>query len=578
MKFFRTLFAVFFANVVLIALVVGAVFLGGVVSKARKQHVDKGSYLVLDIYGDVPMYDPPQTLPSTLMGNEPETLHRILDNLDKAAVDDRIAGVVVKISGNNGLGYAMIEEMRDAIDRVQEAGKPVIAYGEIMGRKELFLASTCDSVFIAPAGEVEITGMGAVEPFVKGTLDKLGIEPNIHRIKEYKSAAEPIIRTDMSPENKEMTGWMLGEMWDVQMAAISHDRAISVADLIGDMDYALFQPDEAVEAGLVDGQYFWNDLEDHLKGDEDEFKSISESAYAKVKRKDVGLDGDKKIAIVHAQGFIGGRESRVDPMLGVMMGHETVVADLRAAADDDDVVAVIFRVDSGGGDSFTSDVIGREVQRVAARKPVIVSMVNVAASGGYSISYRATKLVADSLSVTGSIGSITGKFNVAGMYNKLGVTFDWVTKGPNALFNSSVQNYTDKQYERVVENHWAGVNRWMQDIADHRGMTFERLESLAHGRVWTGRQAKANGLIDDIGGLHRAIEIAKDAAGIAPAERVTLESFPKKKGLLQLITGGDAGSATVAWAAWHFVRHDLAETLNLLSSGRLAVWSGRIVD
>ncbi|MCP3860914.1 MAG: signal peptide peptidase SppA, partial [Phycisphaeraceae bacterium] len=236
--------------------------------------------------------------------------------------------------------------------------------------------------------------------------------------------------------------------------------------------------------------------------------------YASVEPKKVGLKGKKKIAVIHAQGSIGGRESSVNPILGVMMGSDTVVRDLKAAREDDEIEAIIFRVDSGGGDALTSDLIGHEIANCAAAKPTIVSMVNVAASGGYHIAYEATKIVADNATVVGSIGSISGKFNNKELYDKLGLTRDHVAKGPNALMWSADRDFTDAERERFETDHWRGFNEWLQDVADHRGMTFEEAEKLAHGRVFTGRQSLANGLIDELGGYDRAVELAKELAEI----------------------------------------------------------------
>jgi len=574
MNFFKTLLAVVVANVVMGAAIFALLFVTGLAMKLNdKAKVKDGSYLVVDIYGDVMEYDPPESIISHLTNEDTETLTRILDNLDKAAADGRIEGVIFKLSANNSLGYAMIEEIRGAIARVQDAGKPVYAYGDYMDRKTLFLASACDSIFMPPSGELELTGMASVHGFVRGALDKLGVKPNIHRIKDYKTAAELVTRKDLTPESKENMNWLLDDIWDGQLAAIADDRGLTKGALVAAMEYALYQPDEARDAHLIDGVAYWTDLEDRWKGDgDDHLRTVSQARYAKVTRESVGLGGDKTIAVVHAHGMIGGRKSRVDPSLGVVMGHETVVANLRAAAKDDKVKAIIFRVDSGGGEALASDIIGHEVERIAREKPVIVSMVDVAASGGYSISYRGTKMVADSMTITGSIGSISGKFNTVAMWNKIGVTFDWVTKGPNALLFASQTDFTDEQRRRFEDNHYNSFNAWVSDIARKRGMTFDDVMKLAEGRVWTGRQAKENGLIDDTGGLDRAIAMARDAAGIGADEDVAIDHFPKQKGLLALLSHDDPAGGAVAWALYRFIHHDLAETLRLLSSGHLAVW------
>jgi len=242
-----------------------------------------------------------------------------------------------------------------------------------------------------------------------------------------------------------------------------------------------------------------------------------------------------------------------------------VVAELRRARKDDRVAAVVFRVDSGGGEALASDLIGHEVERTVKAKPVVVSMVDVAASGGYHISYRASKIVAGPLTMTGSIGSISGKPNLRGLFDKLGVTQDFVTKGPMALMFSDYRNFTPEERDRFEQNHWDGFNAWLRDVAEHRAMTFAEAEKLAHGRVWTGRQAKANGLVDELGGLDKAVEIAKELAGIPVEENVSLLHYPKKKGLWSLFFGGGVNvRSLLRWALYRFVQDDLVATRKLI--------------
>ncbi len=563
--FFRSFFASLVALIVLIFIVLGVV--GAKTSK--KPTVQAHSYLVVDIYGQILPYDAPGGVLAEVLGGEAETLQRILGNLEKTVSDHRIDGVILKISSNNSLGYASIEEIRGAVKKVRDAGKPVYAFGDTFDRNSIFLASACDSIFMTPRSDVMFTGFGGSVSFIKGTLDKLGIKPNIHQIREYKSAAEMVTRKESSPEAREMREWMMTEMWDMEMNALSEGRKLPVDKLTGLMEHALFTADEAKEAGLVDGLLYWDQLEARLKGEKDEkLRTVSQSDYAKVDRSKVGLKGKKKIAVIHAYGMIGGRESRVDPLLGVMMGHETVSAELRRAQRDDKVSAVVFRVDSRGGESLASDLIGREVEATAAVKPVVVSMVDVAASGGYAISYRASKLVADPMTVTGSIGSISGKLNMAGFYEKLGISFDDMSKGPNGLLWSDHRDFTEQERTRFEDNHWNGFNLWLRDVSKFRGIPLADMEGLAMGRVWSGRQAKANRLIDELGGLDKAIAVAKELALIPADEEVTLVHYPKKKGLLASITSGDAGPAAVRWILYQFVRQDLAASLESWASER----------
>jgi protease IV len=453
-----------------------------------------------------------------------------------------------------------------------------------MNRRSLFLASACDSLFMPPSGEMLFVGYGGVVPYLKGTLDKLDVKAHVHRIKDYKSAAEMVTRTDMSPKVREMHNWIMDDLWEMEIGALTEELGISEEKLVENMEYAMFSARQAKDAGLIDGILYWDEVKDFLAGgageDEDnKLKTVSQSDYAKVTRESIGLKGKKRIAVVHAHGMIGGRKSRIDPMLGILMGHETVSAQLRKAAEDDKVDAIVFRVDSNGGESLTSDLIAHTVESVAKDKPVIVSMIDIAASGGYMISYRATKMIADNMTITGSIGSIRGKFNTNGLYAKLGVTFDYLSKGPNGLLMSEHTDLTRAQQQRFEDDHWEGFNWWLADVAEKRGMTIEEAEKLAYGRVFTGRQAKENGLIDDVGGLDRAIELAKEAAGIDLTEEVTLVHYPAKKGLVASVLGSDNPlSAVFRWGLYKFVHEDLAESYRLLTTAAVNTWSEEAVD
>ena len=575
MNFFKMVFAVLVAHVLIgLLLFFGLGVMTALLSSgADTVAVADDSWLVIDVYGEIPPYDGPESISSSIFG-EPETMADILGNLEKAAADDRLAGVVMKISSSNSLGMASLGELRTAIARVRESGKPVIAFSDDLDRDALYLASACDSIFMPNVADVTFTGYGAVESFYKGTLDKLGVHQNLHKIKDYKTAAEPFQRDSMSPEAREMTAWLMQEVWEVELGAIARDRGVPMDSLIACMNYALFTPSEAKRAGLIDDVVYWDELEKRLS-DEDELPTVSSAAYDDVARADVGLKGSNRIAVVHAYGFIGGRESRTDATLGVMMGHETVIESLRDAADDDRVDAVVLRVDSPGGESLASELIAREVGRIAAEKPIIVSMGDVAASGGYAIAYRATKIVADSLTITGSIGSIYGKLNIGGAWKKLGVTFDTVTKGPNALMWSSVHDFDEAQWKRIEAHHNDSVNRWLSDISAAREIPVEELRSYAEGRVWTGRQAKERRLIDEVGGFQRALEVAKESAGLPIDEEVTLEYFPKRKGLYYLLMSGDAPLTLMRSVVARVFREDMAESMRVMQrGGEWRLWTG----
>ena len=575
MNFIKTVLAVLVAQILIgTTLLLGFGFFTALLSTKQPAHVESGSWLVVDVYGDIEPYDLPESIVGSILGEDGETVTRILGNLEKAAVDPRIAGVVMKISSSNSLGHASLGEVRDAIHKVEESGKPVIAYSDALDRDALYLASACDSIFMPAVADVGLTGYGAVYEFYKGTLDKLAIHPNLHKIKAYKTFEEQFTRDSMSPEAKEMATWMINEMWSVELGAIARDRGISVDSLAACMEKALFTAGEAKAAGLIDDVRYWDEIEAQY-GDDGELTTITPEEYAEVTRAEAGLKGKRRIAVVHAFGSIGGRTSHVDPTIGVLMGHETVIEDLRTAAENTRVDAIIFRVDSPGGESLASELIAREVGKIAAEKPIIVSMGDVAASGGYAISYRATKIVADSLTITGSIGSIYGKMNIAGMWNKIGITFDSVTRGSNALMWSGITDFDEEQWKRVETHHNASFDRWLTDIAEARKIPVDELRPLTEGRVWTGRQAKERGLIDDVGGYQRAIAVAKEAAGIPADEEVAFVHYPKRKGLYYMLTSGDAPLTLVRLAVYRYLHNDIATALHSMQQGELRLWTGQ---
>ncbi len=539
-EFLRTILAVIVAIFILIFFV-GLI---GYAKSSEKPSVENGSYLVMNVQGEIVDY-PISDLSAMIFGDEPISHAKLLENLEKAAVDDRVEGVVLRIEPST-LGSAKMKELRDKVDEVRESGKMVYAYSEYMTDRFYYLASACDSIFMPASGYMTFSGPAGTRMFVKNALEKLGINPNVHRIEDYKSAAEMVTRSEMSAESKEMASWIMNDLYAEYITAVAGDRSMTPGDMEGLFKKALFMPDEAMEAGLVDEVLYWDQIEDRLKDPEDEkLKTVSYGSYSKVERDDVGLKG-KTIAIVHGQGLIHGGKSGMDPMWGMTMGAQSVISDLRAVMEDDDVVGVVFRVDSPGGSGGASDAIGRWVKVVESEKPVVVSMGDVAASGGYMVSHRIRPIVASPNTITGSIGSITGKFNMRGLYDKLGVTFDFVTKAPHALIYSDYYDWTEEEREMVAENHWENFNDWVSDIAEHRDMTFEEVDSVARGRVWTGRQALERDLVDKLGGLEVAIAELKEKAGIPKDENVTIVHYPVKKGLMETLMSGNMAASIKA--------------------------------
>ena len=530
------------------------------------------SWLHLDLYGEVLEYDPPGGVMSEVTGGGGGlTLQKILENLEKAAVDERIEGVLLQMSATHGAGWAKLEEIRGAVGRVQAAGKPVLGFADTMDSRTYYLASACDSLYCPPAGYIQFVGFSRTSTHVKGLLEKLGLSADVSAIRHYKAAAQLATREDLSPEAKKNMNWMLDEYWDMFCGALQRDRGMKEARVIELMQHAMFTPDEAVTAGLFDRLMYWDEILEQLKPEgEDYLPLVSHERYAAENPEDLDLKGDKKIAVVHAQGNIGGRENGVNPMLGLMMGHESIVRELNRAANDDDVAAIVLRVDSGGGESLASDLMGHAVQNISKKKPVIISMVDVAASGGYMMSYRATKIMADPMTVTGSIGSISAKFDVSGMHEKIGVTSDFVGKGPNAEMWSDRRSFSEAEFQRFNEDHWAGFRHWMDDVAKFRGIAAADIDSLCMGRVWTGRQAIGNKLVDELGGQYEAILLAKKEAGLAANESVSLWHLPASKDLIESIIGGEEDlDQALTWSVYRQLQGEARFTLDYLGNGKL---------
>jgi protease-4 len=549
-SFLRTLLAVIVVDI----LIVGILAIVIVSALDDEPEVKSGTVLVQTISGPILEYSPPSSgIP--MISDEPVTHTAILENLEKARYDDRIAAVLLKLAYPQ-LGSAKTNELRDRIGQLRQSGKPVWAYTEYLNGRTLLIGGACDNFYLLPGGYVTLRGMGGGMPFIKGTLEKLGIEENLHRIENYKTAAETIQRENMSPESRENFEWILDEFYPAMTQAIESDRGLASGSLEADvLSMGAMVPNDALEAKLVDELAYLDEVEAallRLEGVEEAKKKsdgafprprrISGCEYAKVSRKDAGIKAKHTIAVVHAQGTITGEKSGVSPLLGMTMGAATMESAFRQAVANEDVEAIIYRIDSGGGESSTSWRIGRAAERADDAKPMVVSMCDVAGSGGYMIAHPCSTLIAERLSIVGSIGSITGKFNMRGFYNKLGITMDFVTRGPHALMGSDYSNYTPEEYAALAERHWMDYWDWVEDIARERNMTPAEVDSSGRGRVFTGQQALDRRLIDQVGGFDVAVQIAKEKAGIPEDEQVEFIHYPKKQGPLEALKSGSFGA------------------------------------
>jgi protease-4 len=502
------------------------------------------STLAIEISGELVEYP---TLPSVPFLNEPPSSHMdIVDALDRAAHDTHFDSAFLELDFAN-LGWGMAEELRAAIARFRTTGKHVYAFGTVLDEAAYYVAAACDSVYLPPQGKLALNGLALGAMYFKGAFDKLGVRANTHRIGAYKSAVEPYTRANMSEPARRNAEWLLADLWDEFRGAVARDRKLGPGAIDEVLERGTLQPEEALAARLVDDVRYRQDLAESFETDTGESRLVSVHDY---RRTGGGLGGRPAIAVVHTVGFILSGKNGFNPALGITMGDASVVRDLEAAVEDEDIAAIVLRIDSPGGEVFASDAIGHAVERAKETKPIVVSMVDVAASGGYMIAYRASRVVAAPNTITGSIGSFTGKLVLHGLYDKLGLTKDFVTRGTHPLLYSDYQDWTAAEESLIVRQHWQDYRRWIDDIAAARELEPAAVDSIARGRVWSGRQAHELRLVDELGDLRRAVEIAADLAELEAGAKPHLVHFPKPAGLLDLIEERrDLLSALAAHAA-----------------------------
>ncbi len=446
------------------------------------------------------------------------------------ATDSHITGVIVRISPL-ATGWGKIEEVRSHLLAFRKSGKPSICYlgYDGIGNPEYYLASACQKIWLVPTAPVSIRGMIAQATFFRGTLDKLKVVPEFYHIAEFKTAGNTFTEKKFTPAHREEVEGLLKSVYDQYLTDASKGRGMDRAAFEALVNRGPFSSSDAVTEKVVDRLGYWDQLQDEFKTRDGDWSPVSLRSY----RSFVKNDGSKQIAVIHASGLIVSGDSGSTPGGGSIMGGDSVASDIRAARKDSNIKAIILRVDSGGGSVVGSEVIRREVELANNVKPVVVSMSDVAASGGYWIATPARKIVADPDTITGSIGVLIGKFNVSGLYNLLGISTDSVATSDNATLFSEQQNFSPAQRAYIEKSLQETYSDFTKGVAAGRKMTVEAVDKVGKGRVWSGAQAKELGLVDELGGLDRAIEVAKDLAHIPASESVRIERYPREKSFLQ---------------------------------------------
>ena len=487
---------------------------------------------------------------STFGTSSTKTLRGLLKKLDALKTDDDLAGVIFKIDGV-GLGWATLQEIRNKLNEFRTAEKETIAYLESGGNAEYLLAATMDRIVLTPTGSLNLTGLRAEVLFYKGLFDKLDIEADMLAMGKYKSGVEPYMRDGMSDAFRESMTALLDDLYAQLLNHIAENRdGISTEDASDLMDRGPFTAEEAKKAKLVDALQYYDELVATLKAEtaeDEEVQVVKPGSERQRKVPDMnsfaGLmqlfsilnppqraqaTSENQIALIYASGAILPDIGSIFTPMSVIT-PKTLKKAFEKARTDNSVRAVVLRIDSPGGSAFASDLIWREVMLTQREKPVIVSMGNVAASGGYYIAMAAGTIVAQPSTLTGSIGVFGGKLNLKGLYNKAGLTKEIITHGQNATLYSDYGGFTPTERERVEKMMRTVYEDFVNKAAAGRSKSFDDIDEIAQGRVWTGKQAQQLGLVDELGGLDDALSIAKKQAGFTEDDKLNLIVLPKQR-------------------------------------------------
>lgn len=512
-------------------------FFAIVSSSETETIVKENSVMMIDLNGTLVerTQENPLGVLSQLLGDDTKTygLDDILSSIKKAKENENIKGIYLQAS-SLGTSYASLQEIRNALLNFKESGKFIIAYADSYTQGLYYLSSVADKVLLNPKGMIEWRGIASSPLFYKDLLKKIGVEMQIFKVGTYKSAVEPFISTEMSPANREQVTAFIHSIWGQVTQDVSNSRSISVDSLNAYADRMLmFYPaEESVQCGLADTLIYRNDVRNYLKqmvdlGEDDRLSLLGLNEMLSVQRNTPKDKSGKIVAIYYASGEItdyAGSSASEEGIVGSKM-----IKDLRKLKDDDDVKAVVLRVNSPGGSAFASEQIWHAVKELKAKKPVIVSMGDYAASGGYYISCVADSIVAEPTTLTGSIGIFGMIPNVKELSEKIGLNYDVVKTNKFSDFGNIMRPFNQDEKTLMQMMIAEGYDTFISRCAEGRSMTKEAIEKIAEGRVWTGETAKELGLVDELGGIDKALDIAVAKAGI---DSYTVISYPKKQDFL----------------------------------------------
>ncbi len=493
---------------------------------ARPVPVPSGSTLVLTLQGSLPE-TPPRSF--GFLGGSTPTLRDTVAAIRRARTDARIKGLLIVTDAAPAF-WAQAQELRDAILDFRASKKPAVAYLTYGGDAEYYVATACEKIFVLPTSSVALDGLTWYELFLRGTFDKLGVVPDMLHVGQYKTAVNLFTEKGFTDSHREMAKSLNDEAFAQLVEGIASARGKTPAEVRALIDEGPFLADEAVRVGLVDGLAYPDELESLAGVKVTEPDIIDPGQYMKPA---AGFGRRARVAVLHINGTIAGGRSGEGADGSQVAGAASIVDSLQRIRKDSSLKALVVRIDSPGGSTIASDLIWRELTITKKKLPLVVSMGDLAASGGYYVATPAATIVAQPGTLTGSIGIYTGKFAIGGALEKVGAAVDGVSQGRMAEMNSPVRPFSDEERERMQEQIQAFYDHFVGLVAESRNLSRERVEELAQGRVWTGRQAKDRGLVDELGGFDRALALAKKAAGMDEDAEVELVNYPPPRGFYE---------------------------------------------
>lgn len=488
-------------------------------------------------FGEVPRSD----VVGQFLGGDDMTVRAFVESLAKAQRDPRISSVLLRPSQITSPYWGKLQEVRDAVVAFRASGKRVVAFLEYGGEREYFLASAADAVYLLPTSPLDLTGVASYEVFLRGTLDLIGAYPDFLHVGDYKTAVNQFTEKGFTPAHREMSTSLNRDMYDQLVNAIATSRRKDPQEVRDILDRGPFTPRQAVDLGLVDDLAYEDELDERAGtlGIRDETARVEGADYQRVSLASLGVRPRSRIAVLYVVGTIVSGKSRFDATSGELVGSDTIVEQIRRIRRDPNISAIVVRIDSPGGSSVASDVIWRELsvtRDASPMRPIIASMSDLAASGGYYVALPAHAIVAQPGTLTGSIGVFMGKVAIGGTLEKLGVATETVASGANADIYSPVSPFTSAQRDKLTEYMQVFYSTFVEKVAQSRQTTPEQVHEVAQGRVWTGSQAQERGLVDELGGLDRALMMAKLRANIPVDEDVELVPFPARRTLYEALS------------------------------------------